>query len=123
MYGSTTDKYKNSEKCSADWAQMQEKLGEMGAKFQTYLKESGIFDGKNDRVLTVSLNNGRQFSFSLGHILLIGVGLFLLPFKLILLAGVIGAVIYYNNRENNKSKNDDMKIKVDNGDDFDVYKV
>jgi len=112
-----------------DWDQAKEKWNEFSQKFSARMSESRVWGQRADRhMVAVKLPNGREFSFTLGHLILFGLALWLLPFNLIILGALLWlAYTFGGDHDSRKRKNDTEdkpKRKTDEPDsDFEVFRV
>lgn len=123
---SSSRKYEYKSMSQEDWDRAKEKWNEMSQKFSTRMNEMwNDRDGKN--VISVTLPNGRQFSFTLGHIIAVGLALWLLPFNLLLLGGLLYVAYKIGNDNGDPRKHhDDDKPKrklSEPAEEFEIYNV
>ncbi len=123
----TTHKYNRHSQ--EDWDRAKEQWNEFSQKFAAKMNESRVWGQRSDRhMVEVKLPSGREFNFTLGHLILLGVALWLLPFNLILLGGLLWlAYAVGGNHDTRKQKNDTEdkpKRKTDEQEgDFEVFRV
>jgi hypothetical protein len=111
----------------AGWERAQVHFNEFGAKFQAKMKEHASADHDNPRMLQLSLPNGRQFSFNIGHVILAGLLLWWLPFNLVILGVVLWLAYQVGSANGEKPKRKSSalaKRKADEDEgEFDVFHV
>jgi ferric-dicitrate binding protein FerR (iron transport regulator) len=115
------------EEAKAHWNEFSAKFSE---KFSAHVNTKGSEQRENGYLLDVKLPNGRQFSFTLGHVIIAGLLIWWLPFNWIVLGGLIWLAIAIGSNHDEKPKRDAAdkpkrvsKELTDGEDDFEIYRV